>query len=307
LHIVTKIPDELTAVLRERKEYGRIQLAQVLNVDDATARYYCKLIREGRPIFDTHIETVPDPKSLKTALIIADLHAPYHDSTAIDVMLNYATRYRIDVLIILGDGVDFESVSFWRKDPMRVGLGREIRKAKKVIKKISDAFPDAEKIYVEGNHEDRLRAYIWDKAPALADLNCLNVKTILGLHEMGFKYISNIDNIQNGLPPLQLGKLNLFHGHNRECRKIGSSAINVAKLFYERHHVNAMIAHFHCRQYFEQRKITGDKEACWTLPCLCNLTPDFAPVNSWSQGFAIVKVDTDGNFTVKVKVSKMGE
>jgi hypothetical protein len=29
---------------------------------------------------------------------------------------------------------------------------------------------------------------------------------------------------------------------------------------------------------------------CYSLGCLCNLTPEYAPVNKWTHGFAIVEL-----------------
>jgi hypothetical protein len=32
--------------------------------------------------------------------------------------------------------------------------------------------------------------------------------------------------------------------------------------------------------------------------CLCDLSPDYAIVNRWNHGFAIVDIDEDGSFEV---------
>jgi hypothetical protein len=41
--------------------------------------------------------------------------------------------------------------------------------------------------------------------------------------------------------------------------------------------------------------------ACWSVGCLCNLTPAFRPVNDWNHGFAIVYYHEDGTFSVENK------
>ena len=39
----------------------------------------------------------------------------------------------------------------------------------------------------------------------------------------------------------------------------------------------------------------------WSTGCLCDLHPDYRPLNNWNHGFAIVEVAKDGTFQVQNK------
>lgn len=123
---------------------------------------------------------------MKTALIIPDCHIPYEDLKAYDLMLQVAKFVKPNEIVILGDYLDFYSVSSHSKNPelARTALAREIECGKKRVKQLERLFPNADKVYIEGNHENRLSRYIRDKAPEIYGL--LELPQILELHEWKF-------------------------------------------------------------------------------------------------------------------------
>lgn len=101
-------------------------------------------------------------------LIIPDTHVPYHDIKAYKLMLEVAKFCKVQHIYILGDYADFYAVSSHGKDPsVQNILINEISLVIQNLEEIDKNFPDAKKVFIEGNHEYRLERYINEKAPSL--------------------------------------------------------------------------------------------------------------------------------------------
>ncbi|HYE78164.1 MAG TPA: hypothetical protein VEI97_09265 [bacterium] len=120
-------------------------------------------------------------------LIVPDAHRPYHDERAWALVLKAAKAFRPQILVVIGDFADFYAVSAHSKDPRRVrDLEWEVGEVKKGLDDL-DALGAQRKVYVEGNHEDRLRRYLQDRAPEL--FGTVSVPKVLGLKERGWEFI----------------------------------------------------------------------------------------------------------------------
>lgn len=108
---------------------------------------------------------------LRRSLIIPDTHRPYHSRRAYDVMLEVGAYVGVDEIVILGDYADFYSVSSHLRDPrLPHMLQKEIESVNDGLDELDILFPDAKKVFLEGNHEFRLERYLFEKAPALFGL-----------------------------------------------------------------------------------------------------------------------------------------
>lgn len=115
---------------------------------------------------------------------IPDLHCPYNDKRATELMFQAMEGFRPDVVVIMGDWIDCLAVSHWSKDPRRVmTLKEEVDKAGEYL----DRIEAKKKIYIAGNHEDRLQRYLQEKAPQLLDF--CDIPNILKLKERGWSYV----------------------------------------------------------------------------------------------------------------------
>src|SRR4051812_3037880 len=118
-------------------------------------------------------------------------------------MLEAMEEFKPDLVISNGDFLDCFSVSNYSKDPQRaLGLEREIGLAEAELDRIEAASPGAERIFLEGNHCDRLRRYLQDKAPELFAF--VDVPKLLHLKKRGWKHVHYKDSIR-------VGKLNVTH------------------------------------------------------------------------------------------------
>lgn len=83
-------------------------------------------------------------------------------------MLEAAILLQPTHIYILGDYADFYSISSYSKDPRIAGmLEDELVDVLTGLSELDELFPDAKKVFIEGNHENRLERYLCDKAPAL--------------------------------------------------------------------------------------------------------------------------------------------
>lgn len=124
---------------------------------------------------------------LKVIGFIPDCHIPHEDQDAYNLMLNVLThldaQLGIDMICLLGDYVDVYGLSFHEKDPTKGLLhelyDEEILATNARLSELDNLFPNALKIYIEGNHEVRLTRFIKRFAPAL--VNRIALKTELQL------------------------------------------------------------------------------------------------------------------------------
>ena len=101
-------------------------------------------------------------------MIISDLHIPFQDDRAVNIMLKIHQHCRPETVIINGDMLDFVELSTFTRDRLDDRpINKSIHDATKVIKKLQ-RYSDV--IYQIGNHELRLKKYLLNNAPEIADL-----------------------------------------------------------------------------------------------------------------------------------------
>lgn len=124
-------------------------------------------------------------RDLEKILFIPDAHIPYHDKRAWELMLNVAEDFKPDIIAAIGDLGDFFSISRFAKDPTRaLQLDKEIEAVNGELD-ILDALGAKRKLFVEGNHEDRLLRYLQEKAPEL--FSFISVDKLLHLSDRGWE------------------------------------------------------------------------------------------------------------------------
>jgi predicted phosphodiesterase len=115
---------------------------------------------------------------------IPDLHCPYEDKRATELMFDAMSHFRPDTVVIMGDFIDCLAVSHWSKDPRRAqSLKQEVDKAKSYLDRITAR----RKVFIAGNHEDRLQRYLQEKAPEL--LEFVDIPSLLDLEKKKWEYV----------------------------------------------------------------------------------------------------------------------
>lgn len=218
------------------------------------------------------------------ALIINDLHIPYHDERATEAAINYGIKHGCDTLYINGDFGDHYQISRFDKDPECRDLATEIDIQEQVLDVLGPLF---KRKYLKcGNHDERWEKYLFQNAPALGRIAKLRLPKILELERRGYQWV---DSKQWAV----LGMLPLFHGHEL----FGGSSVNPARGAYMKVTNTIVVGHHHrTSQHVEPQSLTQEQIVAWSVGCLCDMRPRYATVNKWNLGFAVCDVAADGQF-----------
>jgi predicted phosphodiesterase len=213
---------------------------------------------------------------LERILFIPDTHAPYHDVKAWKLMLTVAKQFKPEVIVHLGDFGDFYSISSHSKDPSRVDkLAEEIKVVREMRTELDNLKPKR-KIFIEGNHEDRLHRYLQDKAPELFGL--VDTDDLLELTKNGWEFTPYRHSTK-------IGKLYLTHD-------VGVSGKYTTQRSLDTFQHSVVVAHHHQIQYVVSGDATG--EYCVGAQFGWLGDPDKADYmqqvkikTSWAPGFGI--------------------
>jgi len=217
-------------------------------------------------------------------VVIADLHIPYHSVEAITVAVQWAkvNKYT-DFVLFDGDIIDHYTLSRFDKDPRNRSFKLELDDTMKLFDAFEKAFPKAQVILKWGNHDNRLERFLRQRAPELLDMETFIKDEYLKTRERGFITVPHD-------VPIQIGKLNILHGHELQGT---STAVNPARGAYLRALECVLLAHHHRTSQHAETSLSGRLDTSWSIGCLCQLHPEYARLNKWNQGVAGLEFDGD--------------
>lgn len=232
------------------------------------------------------------PSELKRGLMIADLHVPYTSKQAIEIAIDDAKRFDIDFIVIAGDFMDCYQLSRFMKDPRNKHFKDEIELGKQLLAALRNQFPKAHIVFKAGNHDDRYIDYLRLKAPELIGFEEFELRVLLDCLNLGVDYVGE-------KRVIYCGELNVIHGN--EYANGVSSPANPARTAFLRSKANTLMAHHHQTSEHTEPTIREKMITCWSLGCMCDLHPEYMPLNKWNHGYALVEKDSKGNFHVDNK------
>lgn len=128
---------------------------------------------------------------LKRYFIIPDVHFPYECKPAMASMFYFLRDFKPDVVVQLGDLVDFYALSSYSKDPNRLlTIQDELDMANNFWKKVKQICPKADLYMKSGNHEDRFQKVLWTK-PELSPIKSLKLSNLLGCDDYGVTFVES--------------------------------------------------------------------------------------------------------------------
>lgn len=92
------------------------------------------------------------PLTQKKILLISDMHGPYHHPDSLAFLKKLHQKYQFDLVISMGDLVDWHSISFHPKHPNLAAPGHELEAIRKFVKALEKLFPSM--IIIGSNHGD---------------------------------------------------------------------------------------------------------------------------------------------------------
>lgn len=233
-----------------------------------------------------HKDSFHFPKHLKKLLILTDLHIPYHSIDSITIAIEYAKKEGVDAILLNGDILDFYQASDHEKNPSKVSIKIEIEIAKDFFNSLREAFPTESIYYAAGNHENRLKRYLWKNAKQIFDIDEFRLEYLLQLEAFNIKFLGHMnDNYW--------GKLLIEHGDKLR----GSGGVSPARTLLLKFKRSVACGHFHRPNSAHSVVYKGETHVAYSIGCMCELNPDYLPVNEWVHGFAIVSKDENGDFS----------
>ena len=233
----------------------------------------------------------------ETWLVFGCVHRPFHDKKLWAGLMNLMHELlpNLSGIIINGDYVDLLSLSAHAKfDTILPGinLGVEYKDGLDGLLEIESVLGkrknQVKKIFHYGNHEDRYFRHIKGMDNAKYGNALISPVEGLRLHELGYEV--QLD-YQNGLT--QLGEdLDVFHGHyfNQHAAKKHLDATNGKSVLFNHTHRFQMYSDgFHTGYNIGWLGDKGSKAF--------NYAPRFTK-QGWTNGFAVVYVDADGQTMV---------
>jgi predicted phosphodiesterase len=223
--------------------------------------------------------------ALESILIIPDCHIPYHSERAWNLLLKAARQLKPKHIAILGDFVDFYQVSSHSKDPSRaMSTEDEIKAGNRCLDQL-DALGAKNKLYIEGNHEDRMNRYLMEKAPEIKSM--IRVEELLKLKQRKWKFTPYKHHAK-------IGKLHLTHD-------TGTAGPTAHKTSLHTFQDNVVIGHTHRIAYCVEGNAKGKPH----VGAMFGWLGDVKQVDymhrikadrDWAMGFGTGYLDTSNGF-----------
>jgi len=205
-----------------------------------------------------------------------DSHRPFHHKKAWELFISTMNDFKPDVLVCLGDHIDAYTISTFGKDPSReMTFDREVDDACVGLDEL-DAIGASRKIFIAGNHEDRLTRYLQQKAPEL--FKFVDIPKLFNLEERNWEYVAYKAHIK-------VGKLYMTHDVGSAGRY---SLFRAADTF--QHPI--VVAHTHRFGGIVEGNATGDHFPAWQFGWLGDVEKvdymhKIKAKREWALGFGI--------------------
>jgi len=230
----------------------------------------------------------------RTAIWSFDHHLPYHDKKALKLMMKVAVdlnrREGLDEFGLGGDVSDCYVIGNYARDPALPRMLKvEIAEVGNFLDDIDRLFPKSQKVYIEGNHENRFTRFIRDRAPELYGL--IDYETLFNLkNRKRWKWVP--------YGPYQ--KYNVLGSKLIARHEPMSAGEHVAANTVKRAGTSVMFGHVHKIQEFQVVTLDGSNLRGISSGWLGNKDhPAFNYVKNhhqWAQGFNVVRVLPNGRW-----------
>jgi hypothetical protein len=225
------------------------------------------------------------------SLHTSDIHFPFQDNRALDVVYKVTEAVKPSILVDHGDAVDCYQLSTHRPPderkmrPEEIDLQCNINDTAAHFALMHELAQPERSVYLGGNHEDRHERILGEmrRDPRMKHIlslekveEYLKWENIMGLDSLGIEYRSYHD---HGDPVVLFDRIVLSHGH----------LVNkwVTRAMMDSYGKSTMFGHTHRIQNWTERNLKG-QESSWNIGCLCDINPHYMPFANWHQGFAVI-------------------
>jgi UDP-2,3-diacylglucosamine pyrophosphatase LpxH len=226
-----------------------------------------------------------------TYLFLSDIHVPYHDAVAIKLVLGFIKEQKLDAIYLIGDIVDFYTLSKYDKDPKRLlTLQDDVDQTVEILSAIREcAGEDTPIYYRSGNHEYRLDKYLVSH-PEISQLRAMKLSSLLEFERLGIKEIKYTEYHE-------LHGLQVEHGDIVRKRS-GSTAGGMLDKRWK----SGISGHTHRLGVHYVSNTSGNY--FWAENgCLCSLDPHYLIGRpDWQQGFTLISKVDDHLLTEQARI-----
>ena len=222
---------------------------------------------------------------------VSDTHAPYQEDACVALAAAFVRDHQQGskgLLIFGGDMCDVVTGSKFK----RLGTGVQnleqeiIATRERVLKPFCKVTPNSSKVFLEGNHEFRLKRFVAYNAPLFENLKGVtSMGDALQLEELGIKYIDS----KNGNAIYRVTPfLTFMHGERY--------GVNAAKSQYDAWGTSVMFGHTHKQTTFTKKWGCGREDISMSVGCLSK-DPDYRDIDDYTRGFGSGWINmTSGEF-----------
>lgn len=225
-------------------------------------------------------------------VVISDIHIPFQDNKAVELATYFIRWFQPDHIVINGDLLDFWEISKYDKDPeINFQFKRELELGRKYLKHLRKIAPDSNIVYVEGNHEWRMKGYIISNAKELRGLEGLSVQEQLHLDDLDIEYVelpaglSRWDSVDYQIGDLYIGHYNVTRKHAGYTAKGLVADKGVSVIQAHNHKIGSSF-----KKLRDGRILRGFESGC-----LCDTDPNYMSNPNWQQGFVAFYKKKDSN------------
>ena len=225
---------------------------------------------------------------MNTLVIIPDLQVPNHDAKALMVALKLIEYIKPTQVAFIGDVVSADAVSSFAKksfEEAALTLDNEIKATNKVLDQFDKVFNKIKvktRMFLAGNHEDRILHFILKNAVSFGDMEGLRLESLLKFKDRGYTYYPTKKQ------PVKINHFYLIHG-------LYTNQYHASKTVKMTHR-NTIYGHSHDYSVYTGDHFHNDApKLAMCIGCLCNFKQPYinGPTN-WMHGVAIVHYDKKG-------------
>lgn len=243
---IDRILDELAKITTDQVEHPIIEISPLPLITEGPLGIVAD--KEIKRKIQRSKET-PTPQHTEMLVVLNDLQlVTSTDQEALGASFKFITKYKdkITHLVLNGDISDYEQQTSFAKSPDAAGkAGEEIEATKWVLEWLSLTLPNAKKVMVDGNHEERWGNYLQNQTGGLEEW----IKTpdeMFNFEGLGFEHI------KYGAGAYYEWHDRLFwHGHR------SGTAANVPKLEVNDAGMSVSTGHINRNMMHEQRDARG--------------------------------------------------
>lgn len=215
-------------------------------------------------------------------VVLGDMQVPYHDTDTLEVVNQWLEDFKPDRVVFNGDILDATGLGKYPVSPDRTGKFKDdVEGCREILERydylLKDLNPTVQVYFNEGNHEDRIRRYLWTNASELAEVS--SIQHLLGLDDLNWQYTPYYNPMEQvGRIGTDLNGLLVIHGWQFK-KWSGASALAAWQQFGG----SGVMGHTHRLGAFYHRNY-HEVNAWFEGGCLCSLNPHYTILPDWQQG-----------------------